>query len=147
MTAPNPEAVQRCIRDALQNSHVNSNEIDTINGHLTATTKDALEIENWCKALERNTIDFPYVNSLKSMVGHCLAAAGAIECVATVLQIKDQFVFPNINCEDIHPDILKLISKERIPREKIHTAIQYAAKASFGFGDVNACIIFSAFSN
>ena len=47
MTAPNPVAVQKCIKDALENAGIQPNEIDTINGHLTATSKDALEIENW----------------------------------------------------------------------------------------------------
>jgi len=58
------------------------------------------------------------------------------------LQLKHQFVFPNINCEDVHPDIIKLISKEKIPTEMIHKELNIIAKASFGFGDVNGCVIF-----
>ena len=146
MTAPNSEAVQRCITDALANARVKPDDIDIINGHLTATTKDSVEIENWTLALGRRGNDFPYINSLKSMVGHCLAASGAIESVATVLQLKNQFVFPSINCEDINPDITKLVSSKRIAREKLDIQPTIAAKASFGFGDVNACIIFSTFS-
>ncbi|WP_027127648.1 beta-ketoacyl-[acyl-carrier-protein] synthase family protein [Gelidibacter mesophilus] len=146
LTAPNPEAVQRCILEALKNSGINANAIDTINGHLTATSKDSLEIENWVQALDRRGSDFPYINSLKSMVGHCLAAAGSIESVATVLQLKDQFVFPNLNCEDVHPGILELISDEKIPKQMIKKEITIAAKASFGFGDVNACIIFKKYN-
>ena len=69
MTAPNAEAVQRCICEALTNSGVSSEAIDVINGHLTATSKDGLEIGNWTKALNRKGSDFPYINSLKSMVG------------------------------------------------------------------------------
>ena len=146
LTAPNPEAVQKCIRDALADAGINSSEIDVINGHLTATSKDALEIENWTKALQRKEGEFPYINSLKSMVGHCLAAAGAIECVASVLQIKEQFIFPIINCEDIHPEILKMISEEKIPRKMIKKKINNIVKASFGFGDVNACVIFKKYT-
>ncbi len=142
MTAPNSEAVQKCIVDAMKDAKISPNEIDSINGHLTATIKDPTEIENWTKALNRKDNEFPYINSLKSMVGHCLAAAGAIEIVATVLQLKHQFVFPNINCEDVHPDIIKLISKEKIPTEMIHKELNIIAKASFGFGDVNGCVIF-----
>jgi len=147
MTAPNPEAVQRCIQSAIENSDIEAKEIDTINGHLTATSKDPLEIENWVKALGLEGDDFPMVNSLKSMVGHCLAASGAIESVAAILQLKDQFVFPNINCEDVHPEILKLISESRIPKKKMDMPINVAAKASFGFGDVNACVIFKSFKS
>ena len=142
MTAPNSEAVQKCIVDAIKDAEISPNEIDAINGHLTATIKDPTEIENWTKALNRKDDEFPYINSLKSMVGHCLAAAGAIESVATVLQLKHQFVFPNINCEDVHPDIIKLINKEKIPTEMIHKELNIIAKASFGFGDVNGCVIF-----
>jgi 3-oxoacyl-(acyl-carrier-protein) synthase len=146
MTAPNADAVQRCILEAMADSGVKGQDIDIINGHLTATSKDALEIENWTKALNRRGKDFPYINSLKSMVGHCLAAAGSIECVATVIQLKNQFVFPNLNCEDLHPEILALIDEDKIPKKSIEKPFRIAAKASFGFGDVNACIIFSTFS-
>ena len=146
MTAPNAEAVVRCIKEAIKNSGITAEAIDTINGHLTATSKDSLEIKNWCKALNRKGVDFPYINSLKSMVGHCLAAAGSIESVATVLQLKEQFVFPNINCEDVLPEISSLISEEKIPKKLLKTKVNIAAKASFGFGDVNGCVIFKTYS-
>ena len=145
LTAPNAEAVQKCITDAIADAKIKSSEIDVINGHLTATSKDSLEIENWTKALKRKGANFPFINSLKSQVGHCLAAAGAIESVASVLQIKHNFVFPNINCEDVHPEILELITKEAIPTKKIQKEITILAKASFGFGDVNACVIFKKY--
>jgi 3-oxoacyl-[acyl-carrier-protein] synthase-1 len=145
LTASNKEAVQKCITDAILDASISPNEIDLINGHLTATSKDSLEIENWTKALQRKGNNFPLINSLKSQVGHCLAASGAIESVASVIQIKEQFVFPNINCVDVHPEILDLISEEKIPRRMIKKEIQILAKASFGFGDVNACIIFKKY--
>jgi 3-oxoacyl-[acyl-carrier-protein] synthase-1 len=145
LTAPNAEAVQKCIRDAILDAGIAPAEIDAINGHLTATSKDSLEIENWTKALHRKGADFPYINSLKSQVGHCLAAAGAIEAVASVLQIKDQFVFPNINCEDVHPEISELISSDSIPIKMIEKNMNMVVKASFGFGDVNACVIFKKY--
>ena len=147
MTAPNAKAVQRCIEEAIKNSEILAKDIDTINGHLTATSKDSLEIENWTKALNRNGSDFPYINSLKSLVGHCLAAAGSIESVATILQLKEQFVFPNSNCEDVHPEITALISEEKIPKQLLKTKLNIAAKASFGFGDVNGCVIFKRYEH
>ena len=145
MTAPNSEAVQKCIMDALKDANIKGTEIDAINGHLTATVKDSTEIESWTKALGREGKDFPVINSLKSMVGHCLAASASIENVATVLQLKHQFIFPNLNCEVIHPEILKLISKEKIPTKRIEKKLNIIAKASFGFGDVNGCIIFKKY--
>ena len=145
MTAPNSEAVQKCIMDALKDANIKGTEIDAINGHLTATVKDSTEIENWTKALGRKGKEFPVINSLKSMVGHCLAASASIENVATVLQLKHQFVFPNLNCEVIHPEILKLISKEKIPTKRVAKKLNIIAKASFGFGDVNGCVIFKKY--
>jgi len=141
MTAPNSTAVQRCITDAILNAGITSKEIDAINGHLTATTKDSLEIENWTKALDRKGNDFPYINSLKSMTGHCLSAAGSIESVAAVLQLHEGFIFGNKNAEDLHPEIAALIDPSKIPLKTIDFKPAVIAKASFGFGDVNACII------
>lgn len=146
LTAPNPEAVQRCITSAIENSGIDAHDIDVINGHLTATSKDGLEVKNWTKALNRKGSNFPYVNATKSLIGHCLAAAGAIECVASVIQIKNQFVAPNINCEDLHPEVEALIGREKIPQKKIEAELNTIVKASFGFGDVNACVVFKKFT-
>jgi 3-oxoacyl-(acyl-carrier-protein) synthase len=145
MTAPNGTAVQRCITTAIENSGISADAIDAINGHLTATTKDSFEIENWTKALNRKGSNFPYINSLKSMTGHCLSAAGSIESVAAVLQLHEGFVFGNTNCEDLHPEITALIDSSKVPSKTININPEIIAKASFGFGDVNACIIFKKF--
>lgn len=146
MTAPNPIAVQKCIKDAMTNAGIQADAIDAINGHLTATTKDSLEIENWIEALGRSGIDFPYINSLKSMVGHCLSAAGSIESVAAILQLHEGFIFPNINCEDLNPEIESIIDVSRIPQKVIETELNIIAKASFGFGDVNGCLILKKYT-
>ena len=147
MTAPNSKAVQRCIREAIKEAGISADDINVINGHLTATIKDPVEIENWSIALGRKGTDFPYINSLKSMVGHCLAAAGSIESVAAVLQLKENFIFPSINCEDVHPEIAQLIDVQKIPTKAIHQEVNIVAKASFGFGDVNACVIFKKYKS
>jgi 3-oxoacyl-(acyl-carrier-protein) synthase len=147
MTAPNSIAVQRCISNAIENAGITAGEIDLINGHLTATSKDIVEVNNWAVALNRNGAKFPYIHSLKSMIGHCLGAAGAIESVAAVLGLNEGFIFPSINCEDIHPEIAKIIDTKKIPQKIIETdKLQTIAKASFGFGDVNACIIFRKYN-
>lgn len=147
MTAPNSTAVQRCITDAIHNAGIFSTDIDAINGHLTATTKDSLEIENWTKALNRKANDFPYINSLKSMTGHCLSAAGSIESVAAILQLHEGFLFGNTNCEDLHPEITALIDRSKVPFKTFKIDLNIIAKASFGFGDVNACILFKKYKN
>ena len=146
MTAPNPIAVQKCIQSAIENAGIQSKDIDTINGHLTATSKDSLEIQNWSEALGRSGVDFPYINSLKSTVGHCLSGAGSVESVASVLQLHHGFIFPNRNCEDVNPEITALIDSSRIPQKLIEKELSIVAKASFGFGDVNGCVIFKKYS-
>jgi 3-oxoacyl-(acyl-carrier-protein) synthase len=145
MTAPNPEAVQKCIADAINDAGISADQIDKVNGHLTATSKDSLEIENWSRALDRKGPDFPYINSLKSTVGHCLSAAGAVESVATVLELYHGFVFPNVNCEDLHPEIAQIVDASRIPQQIIQKDLKIVVKASFGFGDVNGCVIFKKY--
>ena len=146
LTAPNPIAVQRCIKDALKDAHISPNDVDVINGHLTATIKDGLEIENWSKALNRKGSDFPYVHSLKAMIGHCISAAGSIESVAAVLGLHEGFIFPSINCEEVHTEIEELIDTKQIPKKMITKQVNIVAKASFGFGDVNACVIFKKYN-
>ncbi|NHM06866.1 beta-ketoacyl-[acyl-carrier-protein] synthase family protein [Flavobacterium sp. CYK-4] len=146
MTAPNSVAVQRCIIKAIESAGISAQQIEAINGHLTATSKDSLEILNWVAALNRKGKDFPYINSLKSMVGHCLSGAGSIESVATVLELCHGFIFPNLNCEDLHPEIAEIVANERIPQRMVEKQINIIAKASFGFGDVNACVIFKKYT-
>jgi 3-oxoacyl-(acyl-carrier-protein) synthase len=80
------------------------------------------------------------------LIGHCLGAAGAIESVASVLQIYKGFLHPSMNCEDVHPDIEKIAQK--IPHTYLELPqLKIIAKAGFGFGDVNSCIIFKKWEN
>jgi len=146
ITAPNPEGVRRCIRAAISDAGITPGEIDAINGHLTATFADPYEVKNWSAALEREPEDFPYINSTKSLIGHCLGAAGAIESVAAVLQLYKKFLHPSVNCEDIHPDITEF--KDKIPQQCMdYPELKTIAKAGFGFGDVNSCLIFKKWGN
>ena len=141
MTAPNPEGVKRCIRAAVADAGIDPGRVDAINGHLTATYADPMEVKNWAEALERTPDNFPYINATKSLIGHCLGAAGAIESVASVLQVYRGFVHPSINSDDVHPDIAPYAAK--IPQTCVEfPELKYLAKAGFGFGDVNSCIIF-----
>ena len=145
ITAPNGQAVQRCIQQALKETGVSAAEVDVINAHLTATSKDPDEIFNWSAALDRKGANFPYVSALKSMTGHCLSGSGSIECVSAVLQLYEDFLFPNLNCEDLHPRITDCIDQQSIPQKLIRKELNILAKASFGFGDINACILFKKY--
>lgn len=145
MTAQNPDGVVRCIRKALQIGNINPAQVDLINGHLTATGADCNEVSNWNRALERSPEKMPWIQSTKSMIGHALGAAGGIECVASVLQIYYGFVHGSLNCEDLHPGISAYAS--RVATRTMDEPIKVVAKASFGFGDVNGCVIFKKFDN
>jgi 3-oxoacyl-(acyl-carrier-protein) synthase len=140
MTAPNPEGIKRCIRGALAVADVAPEEIDLVNGHLTATIADPREVGAWSAALGLPPAKMPFVQSTKSLLGHTLGAAGGVECVAAVLQLHRGFVHGTANCEDLHPDLAAYA--DRIPHATIDAPIRVVAKASFGFGDVNGCVVF-----
>ncbi|TVQ26896.1 MAG: beta-ketoacyl-[acyl-carrier-protein] synthase family protein [Spirochaetaceae bacterium] len=142
MTAPNPVGVRRCIRGAVEASGIEPGEIDVVNGHLTGTMADPLEVENWRAALDTKPTGIPLINGTKSLIGHALGAAGGLECVAAVLQLDRGFIHGSVNCEDLHPKLEAFES--RIVRETRESDARVLAKASFGFGDVNACVIFRA---
>jgi len=141
MTRPNTEGVRRCITAAIQEANINPKDIDLIAGHLTSTMGDVLEVQNWSQVLGLQGKDFPYINSLKSMLGHCLAASGAIELTAAILQLQHDFIHPSLNSEKLHPQIQDCVDREKIPLEMTKKRINIVAKSSFGFGDVNSCVI------
>ncbi|MBL7786592.1 MAG: beta-ketoacyl-[acyl-carrier-protein] synthase family protein [Chitinophagales bacterium] len=145
MTMPNYGAVKRCIAKALEKTKIQPNEIDFINGHLTATKADPYEIGTWASFYDKS--HFPYINSTKSMVGHCLGAAGAIETIATILQLSEGYIHPSLNSEDLHPEIEKYISHKVIPQKMIiKPGMKIAAKCAFGFGDINSCVLFKKYN-
>ncbi len=139
ISAPNPLGVTNCIQQALNMAKITYKDIDLINGHLTATMADPIEIHNWQNALKCNYNELPPINSTKSLIGHTLGAAGAIECVAGILQLCKGFIHGSINCEDLHFK-LEPFSGSIIHQTK-EIDLNILAKASFGFGDVNACLV------
>lgn len=97
IAAPNSIGVIKCIKNAINMANIRPLDIDLINGHLTATMADTLEINNWQSALNCTTQEFPIINATKSLIGHTLGAAGAIECVASVLQLSKGFAHGFVN--------------------------------------------------
>ncbi|MGB6641254.1 MAG: beta-ketoacyl synthase N-terminal-like domain-containing protein, partial [Thermoanaerobaculia bacterium] len=146
MTAPNSAGVQRCITAALSNAGVDGSEIDAISGHLTGTFADPMEVANWAQALGRRPRDLPLITAPKSMFGHALGAAGAIETVAAILMLQGGYVHPSSNCEDLHPDIEPYADSVAHELKKIPD-MQTVIKAGFGFGDVNCSLVFRNCSN
>jgi 3-oxoacyl-(acyl-carrier-protein) synthase len=145
MSRQSPEGVVRCVRGALADAGVDPEEIDYVNGHLTGTTGDAPEVSNIAEALGRSGGAFPWLNATKSLIGHTIGAAGAVESVATVLQLHHGFLHPSVNCDEAHPDLPGMDG--RIVRSCIASRPRAALKTSFGFGDVNACLVFRPWTN
>lgn len=147
MTAPNREGILRCIQGALTQTGVAATAIDAISGHLTATMLDAVEVTLWAKGLGRYGAAFPFINSLKSMTGHCLSAAGAIEAIAATMQLQQGFLHASLNCEDLHPEIAACIAHDRIPNQYQPADLNLIASSSFGFGDANSIILLKKYES
>ena len=147
MTAPNSEAVIECIKSAINHANIDASEIDLISGHLTSTMADPIEIENWVTALNLPPDKLPAINTVKSMIGHAISAAGSIESVACIIQLTEGFIHKNINidADTIHEKIKNIYPIEKIPLETERREIQTIIKSNFGFGDVNCSLIFSKF--
>ncbi|MGD9583440.1 MAG: beta-ketoacyl synthase [Lysobacterales bacterium] len=144
MTAPNPDGVVRCIRAAIAGAGIEPGQIDAINGHLTATFADPYELENWRRALDIDAGKLPPINATKSLIGHALGAAGGLECVAVVLQLHHGFLHGSINCADLHPNIEPF--RGSVVQQTRRFDGRIIAKSSFGFGDVNGCVLFRKWS-
>jgi len=142
MTFPNREGVIRALKSTFEVCRIRAEEIDYINGHLSGTMADPFEVQNWYDAMQLKDKAFPYINSTKSILGHSLGAAGSIEIIATLLQLQHGYVHASLNTEDLHPQIEKLIGRDSVPLKRVDFPdMRIAAKANFGFGDVNSAII------
>lgn len=143
MTAPSSAGVIKCIQRALSESGARAEEIDYVSGHLSSTFADVLEISNISEALGRSGKSFPYINSLKSLIGHCIGATAAIESIAAILQLNGNYVHGTRNLSTLHPKIDQLVSSERTPRNTIpESRIDKVLKLSFAFGDSNVALIY-----
>jgi 3-oxoacyl-[acyl-carrier-protein] synthase II len=135
ITQPDPSGVgpRQAMERALQSAQISADEVDYINAHGTATIfNDAAE----GKAISQLFNGVP-VSSTKSMMGHSLGAAGAVEAVISLLALRDQFLPPNINFEALD-DSLDL---NVVANESRSAVVRTAISNSFGFGGTNASIL------
>ena len=138
MTAPpeNGRGAATAMQEALKDAEIDCSEINYINAHGTSTPLGDLAESNAIKSIFTNTT--PNISSTKSMTGHTLGAAGAIESIFSLLAIRDGVVPPTINLDNLDPncglDFTPLIARER----KITTVMNN----SFGFGGTNSSLIF-----
>ncbi|HMG33293.1 MAG TPA: beta-ketoacyl-ACP synthase II [Blastocatellia bacterium] len=145
ITFPCPEGESQAMLRALKDAQVGSDEIDHVNAHGTATRlNDVSETEAIKRVLGNRAFEIP-VNSIKSMIGHSMGAAGAIEFIATVLAITEQVVPPTINYEEKDPQCdLDYVTEGARPMDG-RVRIRTAMSNSFGFGGNNAVLVVRKF--
>ena len=141
MTAP-PEdgkGAALSMANAISDSEINSNDIDYINAHGTSTPLGDLAEATAMKSIFKE--DIPAISSTKSMTGHTLGAAGAIESIFSILSINDNVIPPTINLDNQDPrcdlDFTPLTARE--------SEITIAMNNSFGFGGTNSTLIFKKY--
>jgi 3-oxoacyl-[acyl-carrier-protein] synthase II len=141
ITFPDPEGEAQAINRALKDARIGPEEVDHINAHGTATKlNDASETEAIKRVFGSRAYEIP-INSIKSMIGHSMGAAGAIEFIAAVLAIEKKLVPPTINYEEADPQCDLDYVTEGPRRMDRGRPIRTAISNSFGFGGNNAVLV------
>jgi 3-oxoacyl-[acyl-carrier-protein] synthase II len=142
MTEPHPEGegVVTCLLKAFEDAGISFENVNYVNAHATSTPAgDIAEV----KALKRvfTSPKSVVMNSTKSMIGHCLGAAGGLEAIATIQAIRTGQVHPTINLED--PE--EYCNEFQLPTKAISHDIEVAISNSFGFGGHNATLVLAPY--
>ncbi|NLX11446.1 MAG: beta-ketoacyl-ACP synthase II [Chloroflexi bacterium] len=137
---PDGSGAARAMRWAVEDARLNPEDIDYVNAHGTSTkANDAVET----RAIKTVFGEHAYnmvVNSTKSMIGHLLGGAGAVEAIATIMALYEQILHPTINYETPDPEC----DLDYVPNEARDAKLRYAISNSFGLGGQNACIVLGA---
>ncbi|MGC8644153.1 MAG: beta-ketoacyl-[acyl-carrier-protein] synthase family protein [Isosphaeraceae bacterium] len=133
--SPDPEPASPAVRKALADARLNLEDVDHINAHATSTpVGDATEAAVLRNVFGSRLSEIP-VTSTKSMTGHLLTAAGAIEALACISAMRHKAIPPTINLD--HPDVdLDVVAREARPHR-----VNVAISNSFGFGGSNSCLV------
>ncbi len=143
ITAPCADAdgAKRVIEMALNDARINPIEVDYVNAHGTSTPlNDKVETLAIKEVFGKHAYELK-VSSIKSMIGHLLGAAGAVEAIATVKTIETGIIPPTINYEHQDPEC----DLDYVPNKAIEYPVKIAISNSFGFGGTNACLVFKAY--
>ena len=146
MTAPHPEGIgaKKVMINCLRDAGLNPEDVDTINMHGTSTPLGDIAETNAVKAVFGDHAYKININSTKSMTGHLLGAAGAIEAIACIMAIKNSIVPPTINHQTVDEQFDPKINFTF--GESQRRNINVALSNTFGFGGHNACLIFKKIS-
>ena len=141
--APDGEGFARCMRMALNDARISPDEVDYINAHGTSTKlNDYTETLAIKEVFGDRARKIP-VSATKSMTGHLLGAAGAVEAVVSILSLRDQICSPTINYEEPDPEC----DLDYVPNVARKQAMNVALSNSFGFGGTNATLLFRRFES
>ncbi len=132
------EGVAQCIRAALKDSDLHAEDVDYINAHATSTPVGDMSEVHALRKVFSDTSKLK-MNGTKSMIGHCLGAAGGLEAIATVKALETGILHPTINVDDPEPSLdIDIVANEA---QKFDARV--AISNSFGFGGHNATLVFS----
>ena len=144
ITAPDPEGTGAALamQRALDDAGVGTDEVDYINAHATATPLgDAAETVAIKRVFGERAYRIP-VNATKSMIGHLIGAAGAVEAIVTLLTLRDHILHPTINYENPDPEC----DLDCVPNQAREAGVDVALSNSFGFGGQNASIVLGRYT-
>ncbi len=143
VTAPSPngEGAARCMKAALDDAQVNAADVDYVNAHGTSTPYNDQYETMAIKSVFGDHARKMMISSTKSMTGHLLGAAGAVEGLFSILALRDGVIPPTINYTTPDPEC----DLDYVPNEARRKAIRYALSNSFGFGGTNSCLLFGRF--
>ena len=137
---PDGTAIIGAIRNALEDAGAAPEEIDYVNAHGTSTPEnDKMEYLS-LKAVMGDHLDTTPISSNKSMIGHTLSAAGAIEAVLSFMMIENGVLLPTINYDERDPDI----PLDVVPNAARRGSVRTVLSNSFGFGGQNAALVLAA---
>ncbi len=143
ITAPPPDGdgAARAMRRTLEDASISPEEVDYINAHGTSTPSNDRTETAAIRAVFGEHAYKLAISSTKSMIGHSLGAAGAIEAAVSALTLRDQIIHPTVNLDHPDPDC----DLDYVPNVARRANARYALSNSFGFGGTNACLLLKRF--
>jgi 3-oxoacyl-[acyl-carrier-protein] synthase II len=142
MTQPSEggEGAASCMRNALNDAGLSADQVDYVNAHGTSTPAGDVAETQAIKRVFSNNLKSLAVSSTKSMTGHMLGAAGAIEAIFSILALRDQVIPPTINLDNPDPQC----DLDYVPHRAREKRLRVVLSNSFGFGGTNGTLIFAA---
>jgi 3-oxoacyl-[acyl-carrier-protein] synthase II len=145
ITAPDPEgvALRKCLQAALADAKIKPEDVDYVNAHGTSTPYNDVSETHALKAVFGDHAKKLKISSTKSMTGHLLGAAGAVEAIASIKSLETGWIHPTINQENPDPEC----DLDYVPNTKIKADPEIAMSNNLGFGGHNASIIIKRWAN